>query len=478
MSIPLSTIVNVGITIAATPTPLRGFGKLVFLTDEVPEDVTFTIAERIRSYADLDSVLDDWATASEVYAAASAFFGQNASNFSVALASATETAATLTGGTAGALVDLQAITAGGFTISIDGTAYQVSGVDLSLAADFDEVAEELEQALQGLGATATVTYNGFSFVITSGTTGAGSNISPAAADINDLALEMGLLATSGAVAVDAQAAETPTEALAKAADVDPTFYGIVLNRKWRDTAAVMDVAQYAQGSQRVFLNTSNDATVLTSATTDIISQLQAATFSRTLSHYSSTPTEYPSAAVAGRAFIVNFEGVDTTITLFLKQLNGVTAEALTLTQKNTLESKNGNAVITVGSANVYSDSRMANGTWFDTIHGVDWLQNRIETDVFNRLFSTSTKVPYNDTGISIIYQAVEGALRQGVTNGLISPGNTSDGTYLPLGYEISYVPTSNVSPADKGNRHYAGMSFKAVGAGAIHGVTITGEFNE
>jgi len=69
-------------------------------------------------------------------------------------------------------------------------------------------------------------------------------------------------------------------------------------------------------------------------------------------------------------------------------------------------------------------------------------------------------------------------LRQGVTNGLIAPGYTTDGTYLELGYRIDYIPVSDVSDADKGNRIYRGVTFIAVGAGAIHKITITGSFSE
>jgi hypothetical protein len=106
------------------------------------------------------------------------------------------------------------------------------------------------------------------------------------------------------------------------------------------------------------------------------------------------------------------------------------------------------------------------------------LQNRIETDVFNLMYRSNTKVPYTDTGVSMIIQKVEQGLRQGVTNGLIAPGYTTDGEYLELGYRIDYIAVGDVSSADKGNRIYKGISFIAVGAGAIHKVTITGSFSE
>ena len=121
---------------------------------------------------------------------------------------------------------------------------------------------------------------------------------------------------------------------------------------------------------------------------------------------------------------------------------------------------------------------MGDGTWFDAVHGVDWLQNRIETGIFNRLYTTTTKIPYTDTGVTIILAEIEQALIQGRTNGLIAPGNNTAGEYLPLGYKIVYIPTAQVSQADKSNRVYKGITFEAVGAGAMHQVVVSGTFNE
>ena len=121
---------------------------------------------------------------------------------------------------------------------------------------------------------------------------------------------------------------------------------------------------------------------------------------------------------------------------------------------------------------------MADGTWFDTIHGVDWLSNAMQTNVFNLLYQTTTKIPYTDAGVGMVVQKMEQSLRQAVRNGLIAPGTTSEGVYLPLGYQITTVPVSEVDAADKGARMYKGITFVCVGAGALQGVTITGSFSE
>lgn len=73
MTIPVSSVVNVSIAIGA-PFPARaGFGTLNIVTAETG---VIGIAERIRSYQNLDGVTADWPANSEVVAAATAYFSQ------------------------------------------------------------------------------------------------------------------------------------------------------------------------------------------------------------------------------------------------------------------------------------------------------------------------------------------------------------------------------------------------------------------
>ena len=483
MSIPISTVVKVAIQISTKPVGARGFGALLFLTDEY--SATFNLnmpvnvlagSERVRKYVNIDGVLGDWNVNSEVYKAATAFYAQGAMDFYVGLASSTNTAAVLQSGTPVALSTIQAVTAGGFSITVDGVVRNITALNFATATDLPGVATILGAKITG----ANVTFNSSTqkFVITSKTTGEGSSISFATADIGGALAALKLGASNGATQELAKVAESTVKALAACREYDETWYGIDFHKKWRDTAQVIATAEYAEANKLVFFNTTNNLLTLNAGVnTDIASQLKAKTLMRTLTHFSSHVDEYPSSAVAGRAFLVNFEGVNTTITLFLKRLPTITVEPLTPNQNEILKSKNVNALIDIGGNNVYSDSRMANGTWFDIVHGTDWLTARIEYDVFARLY-TAKKIPYTDSGISMILQAAEQGLRQAVTNGLVAPGNDESGEYLPLGYVLNYIPVSQVAPSDKQARIYRGLSFKAVGAGALHGVEIDGTFTE
>ena len=219
--------------------------------------------------------------------------------------------------------------------------------------------------------------------------------------------------------------------------------------------------------------------MLGSGSADMASIMKDATLRFTLTTFSKNISQYPSASVFGRAASVNFSAIGSTITLNLKQMPGVSAEDLTPAEFATLRSKNASAVVKIGkSVNAYTDSRMSSGTWLDTTHGLLWLENRCETDMFNLLYQSPTKVPFTQTGINITVATLDRSLQAAVANGLAGPGFLPDGTYLPEGYDIQAVPLANVPSGDKGNRVYAGLSFRMVGAGALHEVEVSGSFSE
>ena len=273
-------------------------------------------------------------------------------------------------------------------------------------------------------------------------------------------------------------AETPLEGLIECGLFDGSFNEVITDKVWRDSADAIAVSDFCQGSGRIFGNTTNDASVLDTAAAagTIAGQIDAKSNGLTVTSYSSVVAEYPSASVLGRINTVNYQGTNTTLTLMFKILPTITVSSINSTQKAALESINVNSFMKVGATSLYSDGRMAGGGWLDTVHGVSWLEKQIQLNVFNLLYASTTKISYTDGGIALVVQQVDLALRQAVRNGLVAAGNDSEGTYIPAGYEIFSVPVAEVSASDKGNRIYNGITFKAVGAGAIHGSVITGSF--
>lgn len=365
MALPISQIVNVSISVSATPLSRAGFGTLMCVTAETG---VLTTTERTREYGSIAEVADDWGTAAEVYLAASYYFSQ----------------------------------------SPQPTSFMVGFRDST---------------------------------------------------------------------------ETITEALTEITDESNAYYGFMFTSEVRDLVvintedAVEAGAAFAEANTKVFFNTTNDSnTLVSTATSDIGYVLQQKSLRRTITTYSSTSTEYPSASVAGRAFTVQFTAGSPVITLKFKQLPGITVEDLKTSQKNAMSAKNVNTYLKYSTVSMYAEGVMASGAFFDEVHGIDWLQNAIQTNVFNYLYQKSTKVPYTDVGIQGLKQYVTSAMEEAVTCGLVAPGTTSEGVYLSEGYLVETVAASDVSAADKASRTYTGLSFTALGAGAIHFVTIAGTF--
>lgn len=493
MTIPVKTVVDVSITIGAAFPQRAGFGTLNIVTAETG---VIGIAERIRSYTDLDGVAADWGSTTEALAAATAYFSQQPKPTSLKISTRYEAdqAAQLRGG--GVLDDatnlalFTAISDGSFTISIDGVEEDIDSLDFSADTDLTEVADAIETALQAVAAggftAATCTHDGTRFFINSGTTGITSTISfatvesPASGTDISILLEM---QQGQGTKVDGIAGETITASLDAIQEADSDWYGLMFTKEVRDLVqinaedAVEAAAAWCEARVKVFGNTSNDIDVLDSVTTtDIASVLEASSLRRTITTFSSFVDQYPSASILGRAFTVDFSQANSTITLKFKQMPTITTESISSSQKSTLDSKKANALVLVGDSSMYAESYMSDGTFFDEVHGVDWLTDAIQSEVFGYLLTQSTKVPYTNKGVAALEQQVINILAEAVTNGLAAPGETIDGEFLGSGYQTTTIPVEDVSATDKQNRYYAGLSFVVIGAGAIHSVQINGVF--
>jgi hypothetical protein len=490
MAIAITEFTNASISVSPTGVSGGNFGILGFLTNE--EGVILP-AERGRAYTGLSSVGDDWSATSEVYKAATAFYAQSPTpkDFTVLMAFETAQAATLVGGGSDTIEELLT-QSGDIEVTVDGTTEVITMGSLSGAADKDAAAVIFTTALGTSIDTgiqdAVVTWNGLQFIMKSSTTGATVSSIGFCRDVDgsdELATAFGFAQHLGKIS-NGLDAETPVDALAASLSLGIEFIGLVTHKKYRDVLAgnvgetSEEIADWAEAAKKIFCNTSNDLTVLSSViTSDVFSVLKGKSLRFTLNTFSKNGNQYPSASVFGRAASVNFEGIGSTLTLNLKQMPTVSVENLTPNEFAVLRSKRGSAVVQIGKGiTAYTDSRMAGGSWLDTTHGLLWLENRIETDMFNLLYQSNTKVPYTQAGLNTAQAVLERSLEAAVRNGLAASGFLPDGTYLPLGWSVDSVALGNVSSGDKGSRSYRGLSFKMVGAGALHEVSVDGQFAE
>ncbi len=248
------------------------------------------------------------------------------------------------------------------------------------------------------------------------------------------------------------------------------------DRKDDDLLPVCAAIESSSLSRILAVTTKNTDALLTTVNTDIASKVKAAKYSRTFVQYSST-SNYRAISAFGRAFTVDFNGFGTTITLKFKQEPGITYESLTPAQAAALDAKNCNVyVYYANDTAILQQGVMGNGDFFDERHGLDWLQNYVQTNLFNLLYTSGTKVPQTDAGNTRIMANVEASMDQAVNNGLIAPGvwnggqigQLSPGDTLTKGYYVFMPAISSQAQADREARKSVPVQVACKLAGAIH----------
>ncbi len=498
MSLPISTIANVNITTTPKLASREGFGTLLGITSESgPIDN----AELLRFYSNSDDVGTDFGTSSEIYKLASAYFSQSPSptNFAVGMRYETTQFSTLYCVTPSTYTNVTTDLAGlpvsfSFTVTASGTPV-TQEYSLTFGSSITTEAEAVAELQAAIDAEATQTIiagydtanSRFTFEFTGGNT-AGDSIGfmgdgSSGTNLNTI---IGGTQSSGYTS-ETFAPQDITAALNALYQKSDNWYGFAFTKEMTDayqsvsgTSGVVEAAAWAESAAapKVFWNQSYDnQTVNVSAAnqSSVAKTLQTANYTRTGTTYSSDGASYAAASIAGYAFTWNPNSTNSHYTLKFKPLPGIPTEDLSANQNTNMNDVNANAQISIGGQSMYSEGVQASGDFFDKIHGIDWLENALETNIFNYLYSASSKRPASGVGQSGIEQALRSGLIEGVNNGFIGPGFGTDGTFYPEGFEIT-VPV--LSQADKVARQSTGISFICIGTGALHGVVIEGVFEE
>lgn len=480
MTTPVSKVVNVSILTSPTFPARRGFGLL----NIIGNSTRLPLGDRFRFYADMDGVAEDFQSTDEEYKAATLFFSQAPRPVELAISRrlTSDAPAELLGGI-GYEKDLavwNAIVDGGFDITIDGTLNKVAGVDLSAASNFNAIAAAIQAKLVTLSIGSTVTYDGSRFIVRSGTAGVTSTISYATppSDVSAPDDISGMLAINSVglgIITDGADTELITESLDFLQDLNPEWYGFTFTKEITE-AEIKLAAAWSEARTKIFGYTTAASNVLDqSSMADIASFLNLNKYNRTTGIFDfSNP--YSIISAMARAFTVNFNAANSTITLKFKQLPGVVPSNLKESQRLSVVEKKENYYTVFGDSAMLAEGVMASGQYFDERHGVDWLQNAIETNVFGFLYTRLTKVPQTDKGVASLVQQVELAMQEGVNNGLLAPGvwngmdlgEVKSGDYLPRGFYVYAQPIALQNQSDREARKAPPIQVLAKGAGAIH----------
>lgn len=480
-------VVKVAVNLQPLAAGRRNFGVLCIAGDSAVIDGL----ERLRSYTSIEGVADDFGTTDPEYLAALLYFSQSPkpSILYIARWVREDSPGLLYGGMATTTMETwTAITDGSMSLAIDGDAVALTSLDFHSATNMNGVASVINTAL---GSDGDCTWDGTKFIITSGTAGADSSVGYAtsgASGTNVSALA-GLTATLAYDPVPGYDAETPVQCAETLADVSGEWYGLMFAASTMPTDdQALEVAAFIEAASkaRVFGYTVTDIRAKSAVyASDLFTRLKALSYDRSIGQYS-TSSPYAVASLLGRAFTVNFNANRSTITLKFKTEPGIVAETITETEATALAAKNANVFVNYDNDTaIVQEGKVASGAYFDEVHGLDWLQNAIQTECFNLLYQSKTKVPQTESGVGQIVSTIAKVCREAINNGLIAPGvwnadgfgQLAQGDYLPQGFYIYSQPIVDQAQSEREARKAPPIQVAAKLAGAVHFVDVAIDVN-
>lgn len=395
------------------------------------------------------------------------------------------TAGKLTSGRHATIDQIRGISDGNFSISIDnGLTQTINDLDFSKVENWDDVCTVIGTKLKN----ATIAAVGTALVITSATVGRDSTVgyaTPATLDERDISAKLKMTMDTALPPINGFDAESPLQATQILCDKSANWYGLVFaGQKDLTDSQTIDIAKFIESyssAPRIYGVTITDSRTLSSDyTLDLASQLKELNLNRTVTQYSQNP--YAICSFLGRAFTVNFNGSMTTITMMYKQEPSVAAEDLSESQAQALENKRCNVFVKYDNdTSIIQQGVMCGDYWFDERHGADWLQNYIQTAVWNLFYTSTTKIGQDDAGINAIISTINNSLAQAKENGFIGAGvwngdgfgQLEKGATLTTGYYVYASPLSSQSQADREHRISVPIQIAAKLLGAIHEVDIS-----
>lgn len=480
-------VVKVAVNLQPLAAGRRNFGVLCIAGDSAVIDGL----ERLRSYTSIEGVADDFGTTDHEYLAALLYFSQSPkpSILYIARWLREDSAGLLYGGVATTTAATwAAITDGAMEIDVDGDVVSLSSLDFHSVTNMNGVASVIDTAL---GSDGNCVWDGTKFVVSSATVGADSSVGYATAPTSgtDISTMTGLTATLAYDPVPGYDAETPVQCAETLADVSGEWYGLMFAASTMPTDdQSMAVAGFIEAASkaRVFGYTVTDIRAKSAVyASDLFTRLKALSYDRSIGQYS-TSSPYAVASLLGRAFTVNFNANRSTITLKFKTEPGIVAETITETEATALAAKNANVFVNYDNDTaIVQEGKVASGAYFDEVHGLDWLQNAIQTECFNLLYQSKTKVPQTESGVGQIVSTIAKVCREAINNGLIAPGvwnadgfgQLAQGDYLPQGFYIYSQPIVDQAQSEREARKAPPIQVAAKLAGAVHFVDVAIDVN-
>lgn len=237
---------------------------------------------------------------------------------------------------------------------------------------------------------------------------------------------------------------------------DSDWYALLLT--YKGAAIQAAAAALIQTLRKMYITATMDREVATSATDDIGTALNAASYTRTIVIFNDDHMKHPDGALAG-VWLPYDPGSET---LMFKQLVGQVAGNLSASQITNLKAKKVNYYVDYGGQSIVANGVTSEGKYADLIRFVDWLFVEIQYDVL-ALLIREPKVAFTVGGITQVEGTIDAVLQRGVRVGGLQPG-----------YVLTVPALEDITIAQKEARNLGPVRFSAESAGAIQGVTIRG----
>lgn len=191
---------------------------------------------------------------------------------------------------------------------------------------------------------------------------------------------------------------------------------------------------------------------------------------------------------ASRGMSTNFSAVNTTQTLNLKTIVGLTGDTGITQTILTAAKAVGADIYPIIAGQPVVQSYGAND-FFDDIYNLNWLIGALEVAGFNHLRTTGTKIPQTESGMAGLKGAYRAICLQAKTNGFIAPGTwTGTDTFgdpedfhrniIDFGFYIYSSPVATQPNADRLLRQAPVIQIAIKYAGAIHTTSVIVNVNK
>ena len=490
----VSNIVNVSVVPQGRSLSRGNMNIVALFTSQLG---ALSSSNRSKAYTDLSSIADDFGTTSAVYQHASVLFSgtKNPCNSGGYLVvaywrSTTETVSAKAGYLKGIQLSesvivntLQSVSDGSFKVTVDGTEQTVTGLDFRTIDELSDIVDLINDEITG----ATASINDQRIIITSATTGIASEVSLLTANTTGtfIGVILGLSIGTGAIAFDGLAsgtltAESKIDSVTEALKEEP-FKGFTFLDNPTDLESKA-LAVFAQANDILSYDVFDSASNLEKDITNVVWDIKLSGLENYRMIYRKDGDRKVATAEMTRLHTVNFNNENSAITLNLKELKGIVSEDYSQDEINKAKKVGLDLYTNFGDLPKLLTSG-ANG-WADNVYNIIAIKNYIQTDVFNLLGTTGTKLAQIKRDVNKIVDTIEKTLILFRKANVIGAGtwNSADDFSDPLlfrrsilanGYFIYAQPLSEQVQSDRVARKSPAIQVALKLAGAIHSVDIT-----